>query len=124
MYGAQRLFDDLRELGYQVELVQASDDNNFVIIKQYEVQIGRFIGRIIDLAIMATADYPKSVASAIHVRANPQLFETTDTVPNVRNITASTLGTEWRYWSKNLLWDSERSTRRLISQINEIFKNA
>src|SRR5262249_51063991 len=68
-------------------------------------------------------DYPRTVGSSIHVRAAPQLFEY-GSVPGVRNVIESGLGLEWRYWSHNFGWTGERSTRRLISQINTIFANA
>jgi hypothetical protein len=123
MYGPERLVSDLRELGFAAELIDAGG-NQFAVVAQYEVGLGRFVGRVIDLGIMATADYPRTVASAIHIRANPQLLDKSDTVPNVRNITDSLLGSEWRYWSHNFQWTEERTTRRLISQINGIFKNA
>lgn len=124
MYGAERLHTDLKELGYDVELSTGNDGNRFVVIRRYEVELGRFAGRVIDLGIMATQDYPRSAASAIHVNAEPQLFEKTDSIPNVRNIQDSALGADWRYWSKNFSWEGERTTRRLISQINTIFKDA
>ena len=123
MYGSARLLSDLQALGYKGEVV-AAGGNEFVIVPKYKIEIGRFDGRVIDLGIMATPDYPRSVASAVHIRANPQLYEKSDTLPNVRNITDSPLGVEWRYWSHNFKWTEERSTRRLISQINGIFNNA
>lgn len=123
MYGAERLALDLGELGFEVALTSANG-NQFVVIPKYEIEIGRFQGRFIDLGIMATADYPRSVASAVHIRANPQLFEKTDSLAKVRNIVDSQLGAEWRYWSHNFQWEGERTTRRLISQINGIFQNA
>jgi hypothetical protein len=54
----------------------------------------------------------------------PQLFDTTDTLPDVRNITTSALGSEWRYWSHNFGWSQERSARRLMSQVNRVLANA
>jgi E2/UBC family protein E len=124
MYGPARLVIDLQELGYPAEETQVPDGTRFVIIHRYEVPCGRFTGRVIDLGILATADFPRSVASAIHVRANPQLFDYGDTQPNVRNITGSVLGAEWRYWSHNFGWQGEKSARRLMSQVNGIFANA
>lgn len=124
MFGPERLLSDVRNLGFEAEISKGRDNNSFVVIRGYEVLLGRFAGRIIDLGIMAPPDYPRSVASAIHIKANPQLLEKTDTVPNVRNITDSALGEEWRYWSKNFNWTGDHSTRRLISQINTIFKDA
>jgi hypothetical protein len=110
-------------LGYEVELVAVMDNNKFAIIRNYEIQLGQFTGRIIDLGIPATVNFPISVGSSIHVKASPQLYEK-HSVPNIRNITDSALGSEWRYWSKNFGWVGERSARRLMSQINEVFKNA
>ncbi len=124
LYGPERLRADLVALGFKTELVTGNDQNTYAVMREFEITMGKFEGRIIDLAVFATADYPKSVASAIHVRAQPQLFEKTDSMPNVRNITDSGLGHEWRYWSKNFGWNGERTTRCLISQINKIFHDA
>lgn len=124
MFGAEKLRQDLENLGYKIEIIPGTDQNQYAVMLGYEVQIGRFAGQIIDLGILATPDYPRSVAAAIHVKAQPQLLEKTDTVPNVRNIIDSALGTEWRYWSNNFNWNQERNTRSLISQINTIFKDA
>lgn len=123
-FGADRLSDDLIVLGYTVERVVDPQNNPFVIVRDYTIELGRFAGRAIDLGLPAPPNFPQGVGSAIHVRSLPHLFETTDTVPNVRNITVSPLGAEWRYWSRNFGWTQERSTRRLMSQINEIFLHA
>lgn len=124
MFGAEKLLQELQELGYNAEIVKATDGNIYVVIHDYEIAAGRFAGRVIELGIFPMADYPRNVASAIHVKTDPQLFEKSDSVSNVRNITDSGLGTEWRYWSHNFNWTSERNARRLISQINTIFNNA
>lgn len=123
-YGPDRFIADLESLGYAAEKLVLTDGTVFAVVPGYEIQAGKFVGRIIGLGLQATADFPRSVHSAIHVRAEPQLYETTDTVPNVRNVTASALGTEWRYWSKNFGWNGEKSARRLMSQVNSIFENA
>jgi hypothetical protein len=124
MYGPERLFNDLSDLGFDGELVTAKDGNQFAIIHNYEVLLGQFAGRVIDLGIPATVDFPRTVGSSIHVRAKPQLFEKQN-IPGVRNITDSILGEEWLYWSRNFGWaGGERTARRLISQINEVFNNA
>jgi len=123
MYGPERLIQDLRALGYTVELVTVKDNNKFAVILSYEIQLGQFAGRVIDLGIPATANFPISAGSSIHIKADPQLYEKQN-IPNVRNVTDSVLGSEWRYWSKNFGWAGERTARRLMSQINEVFKNA
>src|SRR6185369_13588912 len=108
MYGPDRLIQELLDLGYEVEKVAVANDNFFGVIKSYEVPVGRFQGKIIDLGIQATTDFPRTVAPAIHVLANPQLFEKTDSIQGVRNITDSALGSEWRYWSRNFGWQGEK----------------
>lgn len=124
IYGVDRLRSDLGVLGFKTATVTGGDGQPYVVICGFEVPVGRFVGRIIDLGIMAVANYPQGVASAIQVKANPQLFEKTDSQSGVRNIQDSPLGAEWLYWSKNFNWDGEKTTRRLISQINKIFEDA
>jgi hypothetical protein len=123
-FGADRLIEDLSALGYKVEKVTVNASTVFAVILDYEVMLGKFAGRIIDLGHQATPNFPQNTSSAIHVRANPQLYDFKDTVPNIRNISQSALGAEWRYWSHNFNWTGERSARRLMSQINTIFQNA
>jgi hypothetical protein len=124
MYGPARLIEELKALGYEVREVMAATGERFAVVAPFTVPCGRFADRVIDLGIQATADFPRTVASAIHVRATPQLYDTGDSVQNVRNIQPSTLGPEWRYWSHNFGWQGERNARRLMSQINRIFLNA
>lgn len=123
-YGAARLLHDIRALGHAAELVMGTANNPFVVVGDFEVELGRFAGRRISLGLQVTPDYPRTVASAIHVRALPQLYEHADSVVNVRNIQGSELGDDWRYWSKNFGWTGEHTARRLMSQINQIFKDA
>jgi hypothetical protein len=124
MYGPARLVEDLKALGYQVQELGVPGGEKFIVLTPFTVPAGRFADRVVDLGIQATPDFPRTVASAIHVRAQPQLYDYADTVPNTRNIQPSVLGPEWRYWSHNFGWQGERSARRLMSQINGIFLHA
>jgi hypothetical protein len=124
MVGADRMIADLLKLGHKAEQRTSSDGQTFVVIPSYTVELGRFAGREIGLGLLAQPDFPRTVASAIHVKADPQLLEVTDTIPDVRNITASALGPEWRYWSRNFGGTLEgRTTERLMARINEVFRN-
>jgi hypothetical protein len=123
MYGPERLLRDLADLGYAVEQVIASEVI-YAVIPKFEIEFGRFQGRIIDLGISSTPDFPRTVASSIHVRANPQLYEKHDSIQNVRNIIDSPLGPDWRYWSRNFGWTGEKTTQRLMAQIKGILENA
>jgi hypothetical protein len=124
MYGLDRLVADLIAMGYPVTPTRVGD-LAFAVIGAYSVEFGRFAGRVIDLGVPAPPNYPLAVGSSIHVRATPQLLEY-ENVPNVRNIIASPLGPEWRYWSHNFGWTTEvpRSTPRLMGQVRAIFERA
>lgn len=121
IYGPARLLAELIELGHTAELVRAGD-LDYAIIRGFDVPVGRFAGRRIDLGLPATPDFPRSVGASIHVRADPQLLEYQN-IPNVMNIITSALGSDWRYWSHNFNWSGERdrSAARLLYQINGIF---
>lgn len=123
-FGVERMVSDFRDLGHDAEAVVDQNQQPFAVIRNFTVELGRFANRVIDVGIPAPPDFPRAVGSSIHVRANPQLLEPSDNVPGVRNILQSPLGPEWRYWSKNFGWSGERSTRTLISQINQIFQDA
>ena len=123
-YGPNQLLSELQELGYEPELVNVANQP-YVVIRKYVVQLGKFAGAIIDLGIPATPNFPQSVGSSLHIRAQPQLYEKSDTLANVRNIIDSDLGNEWRYWSKNFNWNQQKQTaRRLMAQITGVFKDA
>lgn len=123
-FGASRLQTELEELGYAVTTVEEGGDR-FVVINEYVVPAGRFVDRVIDLGLPAPPDFPKTVGAAIHVRATPQLLEY-ENLPNVRNIVASALGSEWRYWSHRIPWAGERdgAAARLLAHVATIFARA
>ncbi|MBI6117965.1 E2/UBC family protein [Salegentibacter maritimus] len=122
-YGTERLIDDLQALGYKVVPVVANNGKKFVQIDKYEVKVGQFKGRVIDLAIPAPNQYPRSVGPSIHVKSDPMLLDKKDTIKGTRNIINSPLGEPWRYWSFRFNLNAQDPTKDLISQINGIFKN-
>lgn len=124
IYGPDRLHADLTAIGFPAERVTAPDGTPFIVIRNFEVPVGRFAGRVIDLGLQATPDFPLTIASAIHVRSDPHLYDVSDTMKGKRNITNSALGPEWRYWSNNLGWSDPKTARRLISKVNKVFSDA
>jgi hypothetical protein len=122
LYGIDRFIQDLSELGYAPVIVITADRINYAVIQDFEIPFGRFQGRIIDLGIPVPNDYPRLVGTSIHIKATPQLLEYTDTISNVRNIIASKLGPEWRYWSFRFEVFSENTAKNLLSQIHGIFQ--
>jgi len=124
IYGVARLIEEVRALGYEVREATGQGGEQFAVIAPFTVSVGRFVDRVIELGLQATADFPRTASSAIHVRAAPHLYDLSDSVQNVRNIQASALGAEWRYWSHNFGWERERNARHLMTQINAVFLNA
>lgn len=122
LYGIDRFLQDLFDFKYDPEKLVAANNTNYAVIRNFEVPIGRFQGRIIDLGLPVPNDYPRLVGSSIHIKSDPQLLEYTDTIPNVRNIIVSPLGAEWRYWSYRLEAFPENTIQNLIYQIHGIFQ--
>lgn len=122
-YGEQRFIFELEQLGYTPELQSGTDNHKYVVLRNFEIAHGQFKGRVVDLAFMANSDFPRTVASSIHIKSSPHLYEIQN-IPNVRNVTNSSLGNEWRYWSNNFQWESEKNARRLMAQVNTIFERA
>lgn len=122
-YGEQRFVFEIEQLGYKPEVQTGNDNQKYIVLRNFEISHGQFKGRVVDLAFMITNDFPRTVASSIHVKSSPHLYEIQN-VANIRNITNSSLGGEWRYWSNNFQWDSEKSARRLMAQVNTIFERA
>lgn len=119
--GLDRLVSDLRQLGFEASSTKDTNGACFAVISGYTVELGRFANRVVDLGIPAPENFPEAFGSSIHVRATPQLLEKNDSLQNVRNIVDSSLGAEWRYWSHNFGTGGDRTTRRLMSQVNQIF---
>lgn len=108
------------EFGVEKKIV---GKKTFVIIPDYEIPLGRFAGRVVELGIEVLNDYPRRVASSIHIKSSPHLLDKSDTIPKVRNIIDSPLGFEWRYWSHNFGWKEEKKLRRLMNQIKGVLAN-
>lgn len=118
----QKFLDDLVALGYTPELVTASSNQQFAIIRNYQIEIGRFAGKIIDLGLPAQLDYPRMVGQSIHIKSDPILLDKSDSQSGVRNIIDSPLGQEWRYWSYRFTAYPEETAKQLMIQVNGVFK--
>lgn len=122
MTGINRLIHDLQEMEYKtISTLQGTDGFQYAVISGFEIPDGSFKGRIIDLAIPVPNDYPRSFGASIHLKADPHLVAF-GSVPNVRNVIASCLGSEWQYWSYRFNLKENNPSSELITQINEIFR--
>ena len=122
IYGINKFLIDLSVLGFNAEKLTGTDNQNYAVIRNFDIPLGRFQGRIIVLGIPVPNDYPRLIGTSIHIRSVPQLLEYTDTIPNVRNIITSALGSDWRYWSFRLEVAPGNTTLNVIHQIHGIFQ--
>lgn len=118
----QKFLDDLTVLGYCPEFRQVDQNQLFAIIPGYQVEHGRFQGRVIDLGLPALLDYPRMVGPSIHIKADPQLLELQN-VPGKLNVIGSPLGIAWRYWSFRFTAYPQETAQQLMNQINTVFYN-
>jgi hypothetical protein len=123
VYGKERLYNDLQQIGHIVDVLTDHKKIEYVVIKDYSITTGQFHGRVIDLAIPVPKDYPRTVGPCIHVKSNPILLNNIDSIKGKRNIINSSLGPEWKYWSFRFNISPENPTVDLLSQINGIFRN-
>jgi hypothetical protein len=120
-YGIERFLQDMVGIGYSPEKQVDGNSQNFAVFREFEIQTGRFQGRIIDLGIPVPNDYPRLIGPSIHIKADPQLIEYSN-IQGVINVIQSPLGTEWRYWSFSLRINPENTAQNLMSQIHGIFQ--
>jgi hypothetical protein len=108
--------DDLeahfQSLGWQVEILQAPNGNNYIVVRNYVVPTGTKAGSVIDLAIERTGAVPYIMPSAIHTSSA--------LIPTGNNSTsASPLGSGWQYWSRTLL--GQATPQRIVAHIATVF---
>jgi len=120
--GINRLLADLKLLGYNPEAIKDSTGLAYAHITSFAIPTGRFEGRVIDLAIPAPDDFGRMVGSSMHIRSEPVLIDYQN-VPNIRNVIASNLGVDWRYWSFAFKFSPADPTQYLLAQIITILKN-
>lgn len=121
-FGINRLLADLNLLGYNPEAIKDSSGLAYALIPSFVIPAGRFEGRVIDLAIPALEDFGRLVGSSMHIRSEPVLMDYQN-VPNIRNVIASNLGPDWRYWSFAFKFSPGDPTQYLLTQIITILKN-
>lgn len=120
-FGVNRLVEDLKSLGFNHVSVIKDNTGTYALIPNFEIPVGSFAGRAIDLAIPAPDQYPQQFGASIHIRSLPHLVEF-GFIPNVRNVIQSNLGNDWQYWSYQFNVGPLNPTSEFISQINGIFK--
>lgn len=117
-----QFLESLKELGFAPELHQVDANQNFAVLKNYQIEYGKFTGRRIDLALPIPNDFPRCVGQSIHIKSDPHLLNNSDSIPNVRNIIDSAMGPTWKYWSFRFQVFPENPMKHLFIQIDSVFK--
>lgn len=122
-FGVDRFTKDLASLGYKdIEVIKDVKNLHYIILKNYEIDSGRFINNCIQLGIPVPNDYPRSLMASIHIMSNPILLDIGSSKGKY-NVIKSTLGDGWRYWSNRFSADGKEPTLHIMAQINGIFRN-
>jgi hypothetical protein len=122
-FGVDKFASDLVSLGYEdIEMINDSKNQTFVVIKKFTIEYGRFNNTIIQLGIPVPTDYPRSLMASIHVKSNPILMDYGSSKEKY-NIVKSTLGNDWRYWSNRFSINGINPTLHIMAQINGIFRD-
>jgi len=122
-YGKERMINDLVSLGYRVVEHLPANNQDYVVIRDYEIEFGRFRGKVIDLGLLAPVDYPRTIGSCLQVKSTPHLLLKEDNAPGKINVLDSPLGAAWKYWSFRLKIYPDDPTKNIMAQINGIFRN-
>jgi hypothetical protein len=113
------LIRELRARGLAVEdAPRRVDGTEYVVIDPYPIEMGPHAGKVVAIALATPLDFPISPPGGIHVK--PHLIPV-----GTRNTGASSLGSEWQYWSRPISdWRRDRSVARLLSHVNRLMMDA
>lgn len=115
---AREFIDQLIELGHAVQ-VHAENRISF----PYEIPLGRFRGKSIQLGFIINDDYPANCPGG--PRMSPRLLPLSPNGehPNGRIHEAAEFGPDWEYWSRPFPdWNTtDRSAKAYMKHINRLF---
>lgn len=108
--------NQLETLGYSTQELS----HGMVGIK-YVVPIGKNSGKSVELAFQVPNDFPMNCPPGPHFKS--QVFQ--GWVEPLRNIHASPLGSDWRYWSRPFPdWNrTQRTVKSYLAHIKNLLVN-
>jgi hypothetical protein len=106
------LTSELRALGFETVDVAGG----FVRLNHYRIELGRYKGQVIDLA-MLVPDYPLTPPAGIHVR--------TSWPRDCPGMSDSALGADWLYYSRQLTgWLGRSNPHAIMAYVNRVLADA
>lgn len=102
--------------------VKSEPNSRFVVLRQFEIEVGRLSGTRADIAIRLPRDFPVSGPTGIDTK--PHICQITGGQPNA--IHNSSVGAEWAYWSRPFAeWpNSAKDIDAVMGWFRRVLKNA
>ena len=99
-------------------MIQGSDGHQYIVIRNYAIQLGGLKDKQCDVAFMHAVASPYVFPSAIHTK--PHLLPMD--MNNVKIKTQkSSIGSDWQYWSRRL--DHQPTPKNIVTHIATIFRD-
>lgn len=99
-------------------MIQGLDNHQYVVIKDYVIQLGGLKDKQCDVAFMDAIATPYVFPSVIHTK--PHLLPMD--MNNVKIKTQkSPIGSDWQYWSRRL--DHPHTPKNIVTHIATIFRD-
>ena len=111
----ETLIDYLRQLGWNIEVIQGNDRLNYLVIKNFSIPLGTLTGKMCDIAIQQNNAVPFVLASAIHTRPHLVPMDMNSKLRTQK----SPIGLEWQYWSRVL--NKPLTPQNIVTHIATIF---
>lgn len=104
---------ELQSLGFQVQ-----EPDEIKVSFEYEVPVGRNIGKKVQLGFEVPGDFPMNCPSGPHFHS----YGLEGWVEPPNNVNGSPFGGEWRYWSRPFPdWNrSDRKVKTYMAHIRNI----
>jgi hypothetical protein len=103
-----------QSLHWIIEIIKGKDNQDYMVIHNYQIKSGDLAGRVCDLAIQMTKTVPYVPPRAIHT--NPALVKMDMNLYRTQN---SGIGPEWQYWSR--VFQHTQAPKAFVAHIATIF---
>lgn len=125
LLGVERLIADLRAINQVVEGPFDSGGFRWLIVPNYPIPAGRFLGEMVKIAVAVPNDYPQTPPGGFYIGA--KLVPTGEMAGlhvHDRPETAQLPG-DWQYWSRPISggWQGENAARRIVKHWNAVMNN-